>query len=211
MPNELTVDINANERLDIMRCKMNNGEESYMNLARSNQEITVEIFREKVSLVVFTVPWNTRVQSRFLSHPRDVQGDNSMGTSSNPRASIFDPWMGFNKSTPGVWEREKLFMCVPGLESPPSREVRTTYSNNTLLKNSIVFNTNIESLTISDNAYIPNLTLIAITSLTTEFTIVPRVHTTPPSHGCFPHLYHCCLCLGWEHNEILTTCSAFLH
>ena len=145
IPNELTVDNNANERLDIMRCKMNNGEESYINLARSNQEITVEIFREKVSLVVFTVPWNTRVQSRFLSQPRDVQGDKSMGTSSNPRASIFDPWMGFNKSTPGVWEREKLFMCVPGLESPPSREVRTTYSNNILLENSIVLDTNITS------------------------------------------------------------------
>ena len=145
MPNELTVDFNANERLDIMRCKMNNGEESYMNLARSNQEITVEIFREKVSLVVFTVPWNTRIQSRFLSHPRDVQGDKSMGTSSNPRASIFDPWMGFNKSTPGVWEREKLFMCVPGLESPPSREVRSTCRHLILFACKVVFSTNIAS------------------------------------------------------------------
>ena len=94
-----------------------------MNLARSNQEITVEIFREKTTLVVFTVPWNTRVQSRFLSRPRDVQDDVSMGSSSTPWASKFDPWMGFNKSTPGVWEREKLFMCVPGLESPPDRQV----------------------------------------------------------------------------------------
>ena len=146
MPNTLTVDINANERLDIMRCKMDRGEEGYMNLARSNQEITVEIFREKVFLIMFTVPWKSRVQSRFLSHPRDRQDDDSMGTSSSPWASKFDPWMGFNRSTPGVWEREKLFMCVPGLESPPSRKVCSIYCNNVLIQSNVMFTVDIVSL-----------------------------------------------------------------
>ena len=125
MPNDRSTDTNANKRVVILRCKMESGEDAYMNLARSNEEVTVEIFRETVSLITFTVPWKTRVQSRFLSGPSDRQEDASMGTSTNPRSSIFDPWMGFDRSTPGVWQREKLFMCVPGLESPISRKVRT--------------------------------------------------------------------------------------
>jgi hypothetical protein len=133
MPNDLSVDINANQRLDIMRCKMKAGEDAYMNLARSKEEITVEIFREKTPLIVFTVPWSTRVQSKFLSHPRDVPDDASMGMSTSPWASKFDPWMGFDRETPGVWKREKLFMCVPGLETPPSRKVCTVGITNLLL------------------------------------------------------------------------------
>jgi hypothetical protein len=124
MPNDRSTDTNANKRVVILRCKMDSGEDAYMNLARSNEEIDVEIFRETVSLISFIVPWKTRVQSRFLSGPSDRQDDASTGTSKNPRSSIFDPWMGFNRSTPGVWQREKLFMCVPGLESPISRKVR---------------------------------------------------------------------------------------
>ena len=123
MPNDLSTDINANKRVVILRCKMDSGEDAYMNLARSHEEITVEIFRETVSLITFIVPWKTRVQSRFLSRPSDRQDDSSMGTSTNPRSSIFDPWTGFNRSAPGVWQREKLFMCVPGLESTVNREV----------------------------------------------------------------------------------------
>ena len=122
MPSDRSTDTNANKRVVILRCKMENGEDAYMNLARSNEEVTVEIFRETVSLISFMVPWKTRVQSRFLSGPSDRQEDASMGTSKNPRSSIFDPWMGFDRSTPGVWQREKLFMCVPGLESPISRK-----------------------------------------------------------------------------------------
>ena len=133
MPNDLTPDVNANKRLVILRCKMEGGQDAYMNLARSNEEVSVEIFREKHSLIKFNVPWKTRVQSRFLSHPLDKSPDSldsssAMGTSKNPWASKFDPWMGFNKDDPGVWEREKLFMCVPGLESPLSRKVRPVWS-----------------------------------------------------------------------------------
>ena len=137
MPNRMTPDKNANGRLDIMRCKMTDALQAYMNLARSTQEVTVEIFREELSLIKFSVPWSTRIQSRYLDHPNDpapkgdrseLKGDSGSdspkGSSTNPWASTFDPWMGFNKSTPGEWKREKLFMCVPGMDSPPSRKVR---------------------------------------------------------------------------------------
>ena len=137
MPNRMTTDINANGRLDIMRCKMTDAQQAYMKLARSEHDMTVEILREDLSLIKFSVPWSTRIQSRYLDHPNDPSPigdrsefkdestlDNPKGSSTNPWASKFDPWMGFNKSTPGGWKREKLFMCVPGLESPPTRKVR---------------------------------------------------------------------------------------
>lgn len=124
MPNKLTPDPNANKVMDIMRCKMEKSEKAYMELARSEHEITVEILREKESLITFVVPWKTRVQSRYLSRPGDESGaDTPTGSSKNPWASKFDPWMGFNKTTPGEWKREKLFMCVPGMETAPSRKV----------------------------------------------------------------------------------------
>ena len=137
MPNRLTTDEKANNRLDIVRCKMTDAQQAYMNLARSMHNMTVEIFREELSLIKFSVPWSTRIQSRYLDHPNDPapkgdrsefkgdsESDSPKGSSTNPWASTFDPWMGFNKSTPGEWKREKLFMCVPGMDSPPSRKVR---------------------------------------------------------------------------------------
>ena len=137
MPNRMTPDNDANNRLDIMRCKMTDAQQSYMDLARSAHEVIVEIFREELSLIKFSIPWSTRIQSRYLDHPNDpaqkvewseIKGDSGSdspkGSSTNPWASTFDPWMGFNRSTPGEWRREKLFMCVPGMESPPSRKVR---------------------------------------------------------------------------------------
>ena len=144
MPNRMTPDNDANNRLDIMRCKMADAQQTYMDLARSAHEVTVEIFREELSLIKFSVPWSTRIQSRYLDHPNDpapkgdrsefkgdrseFKGDagsgNPKGSSKSPWASTFDPWMGFNKSTPGEWKREKLFMCVPGMDSPLSRKVR---------------------------------------------------------------------------------------
>ena len=71
MPSRTTTDINANDRLDIMRCKMTDTQQAYMNFARSTHEVTVEIFREELSLIKFSVPWSTRVQSRYLDHPND--------------------------------------------------------------------------------------------------------------------------------------------
>ena len=137
MPNRLTPDDNANNSLDILRCKMNNGEKAYMELARSIEEMTVEIIKEDIVLIKYKIPWSTRVQSSYLSHPGDISHPTSYqapesnpaeaprGSSKNPIASVFDPWRGFNKSTPGVWLRDKIYMCVPGMESAPSRRVST--------------------------------------------------------------------------------------
>ena len=140
MPNHLSSDFNANTRTEVMRCKMKNSKEAYMTLARTNQEIIVEILREETVLSKFKIPWSTRVQSRYLTRPDDPTSFTSVdsrpgsrssihpiGTSSNPRASKFDPWMRFNKNEPGVWEREKLYMCVPGMETPPSQKVIEMY------------------------------------------------------------------------------------
>ena len=109
---------------------MEDAQFAYSTLAGTDKHINVEIFREKTSLIQFSVPWKSRVQSSFLAHPHDTSISHSsseikvpLSSSKNPRASVFDPWMGFNKSTPGVWNREKLFMCVPGMDVPPSRRV----------------------------------------------------------------------------------------
>ena len=140
MPNQLSSDFNANTRSEVMRCKMKNSKEAYMILARTNQEMIVEILREETVLSKFKIPWSTRVQSRYLTRPDDPTSFTSVdsrpgprsrnypiGTSRTPRASKHDPWMGFNKYKPGVWEREKLYMCVPGMETPPSQKVTKCY------------------------------------------------------------------------------------
>jgi hypothetical protein len=107
---------------------MKDGEEAYLTLARTKEIMTVEILKDEDSLIKFTIPWSTRVQGKFLTRPDDPTVDQSnappLGSSKNPRASAFDPWMGFDRDTPGVWKRKKLFMCVPGLDNPPSRKVR---------------------------------------------------------------------------------------
>lgn len=130
IPNNLASSASENEKLDVLRCKMEDSQTLYTTLARSDQQISVEIFRENTSLIRFSVPWKTRVQSSFLALPHDTIVTHSSSklefpkfSSKNPRASVFDPWMGYDKSTPGVWKREKLFMCVPGMDSLPSRKV----------------------------------------------------------------------------------------
>ena len=106
---------------------MPDGEEAYKNLARTRELMTVEIFRDEDFLIKFTIPWSTRVQGKFLTRPDDPTDNRKdappLGSSKNPRASTFDPWMGFDDKNPGVWKRQKLFMCVPGLDNPPSRNV----------------------------------------------------------------------------------------
>ena len=98
-----------------------------MELARGNVEMTVEILREDDSLVKFNVPWKTRVQSKYLVGPPDTK-EHPLGSSRNPRASTFDPWKGFDRNAPGVWTRDKLHLCIPGIESLPSKKVSTVHA-----------------------------------------------------------------------------------
>ena len=105
---------------------MNDTERAYMLFARSSHEVTVEILKGDVPLIRYKVPWSTRVQGSYLSHHNNSVKKSGLrkGTATNPIASAFDPWKGFNKSTPGVWTRDKLFMCVPGMEVAPTKKVQ---------------------------------------------------------------------------------------
>jgi hypothetical protein len=194
MPNKCTPDPNANQVMDIMRCKMQDSEKAYMELARSEHEITVEILREKESLITFVVPWKSRVQSRYLSRPGDESGaDLPDGSSKKPWASKFDPWRGFDKTKPGEWKRDKVYMCIPGMETAPSRKVRAA---NTLLDVAVVKHVEIFHLT---SHQLPlRLTLSVSTPGTGQ---LPRVHPAPLTDGSVTHLPHCPLRLGWTHHE----------
>lgn len=44
-----------------------------------------------------------------------------------------------------------------------------------------------------------------------EFASVPGVYTAPPPHGCFSHLHHCCLHMGWQDNDQPPTLLPLLH
>ena len=109
VPNSLTEDSNSNKRLDILRCKMEDTESAYMNLAGTSQEMRIEILRGDFSLLSFKIPWADRKTGFMLDTPDDQI------------VTIFDPWKGFNKSTPGVWTHDRLYMCVPGWEDAPSK------------------------------------------------------------------------------------------
>ena len=112
VPNRLTPDIGANRRLDTLRCKMDRSEEAYRTLARGPKAVQVELLRETKSLLSFSIPWATRTNGDMMQHPTDRP----------ERASKLDTWLGYNSSTPGVWTRDRVHMCVPGVESPPSRK-----------------------------------------------------------------------------------------
>ena len=135
VPNAISEYDNAHRRLDIFRCDIPNSEAAYRDLIRSDHEMTVEILNVDKVMIMFTIPWATRVQGKYLTGPDNVRdtihskelSQAPLGTSSNPRASVLDPWMGFNNSSPGVWKREKLVMCVPDIEKAPSRKVRYKY------------------------------------------------------------------------------------
>jgi hypothetical protein len=109
VPNKLTPDSNANKRSDILRCKMEDTEKAYMDLAGSSHELRVEILRGDFSLMRFRIPWGIRKTGYMLSEP------------ANQVVTRFDPWKGFNRSTPGIWTHDKMHMCVPGWEDEPSK------------------------------------------------------------------------------------------
>jgi hypothetical protein len=114
VPNRLTPDANSNRRMDIFRCKMEDTEHAYMELARSETEsLIVEILRDDESIITFRVPWLTRSAGYMLERPLE--------------ATSFDPWKGFDKSKPGVWEHDDFYMAVPGMETPPDKDSLPLY------------------------------------------------------------------------------------
>lgn len=93
MPNRMTKDSNANRRMDVLRCAIEDADLAYNTLARSpTATVQVEIFRGSKILVAFTVPWDTRRTGYLLSSP-DL-------------ASRFDAWT----------NQKYLHLCSPGFE-----------------------------------------------------------------------------------------------
>ena len=110
VPNNISTDTSANQRLDILRCKMQNTEQAYMNLARSSHEMRIEILRGDYSLLRFRIPWGARATGFLIDFPTDQF------------ISGFDPWVGFDKNNPGVWSPHKLHMCVSGWDTLPDKK-----------------------------------------------------------------------------------------
>lgn len=117
VPSRSTPDSNSNRRLDIFRCLMQNTEKAYMELARSDQYLTVEIFSDKNQIIKYKIPWSSRMTGIMLDIP----------SHKHKQASLHDHWKGFNNSQPGVWTHDDIYMCVPGLESPPSKTLLPAY------------------------------------------------------------------------------------
>ena len=107
--NRASPDSNANRRLDILRCKMEDTENAYMSLAGTSQEMRIEILRSDFSLMSFRIPWGIRKTGYMLDEPDDQI------------VTKLDPWKGFNKSTPGLWTHDRLHMCASGWEDNPSK------------------------------------------------------------------------------------------
>ena len=124
IPNEMTPDANANRRFDVLRCPIDKPYNAYKNLARTSAVMHVELVRDSYSLVNFTVPWSSRRTGFMLSTPPDT--------------SKLDVWKGFDKGSetlPGAKEGpdhggDELHMCVPGIESPMSKQNLAMYIEN---------------------------------------------------------------------------------
>jgi hypothetical protein len=67
---------NENEKLDILRCKMNNTEKAYFELTQSKHKVIIEIYKSDIFLMNYMIPWNKRVQSSYLTNPIN-DNDNS--------------------------------------------------------------------------------------------------------------------------------------
>ena len=90
MPNRLTVDVNANQRVDVFRCPLSDSEAAYKEFASADSTATlaVDIIRGNTTLISFAVPWGRRKTGFLLSVP--------------PAASRLDPWKGAGRVKAGA-------------------------------------------------------------------------------------------------------------
>lgn len=111
IPNRLTPDSNANRRLDILRCKMKRTDLAHSELAGSSESALIEILKGQKCLFRFEIPWS----SRRIGHMMETNG-----------TSLLNPWIGSKLTIAN--ERDDLHMCVPGMESPPDKEMLPLYA-----------------------------------------------------------------------------------
>ena len=128
MPNKLTVDANANQRLDILRCPLRSpdggsivggeGKELYrlFGSKTTSGKVSVDIMRgsgnNSKTLVSFSIPWNTRRIGFLLSLP--------------PMASQLDAWKGHIPNSnipPSIANIDHLHVCVPATSQYPTKKV----------------------------------------------------------------------------------------
>lgn len=112
MPNKLTPDMNANNRLDVLRCEIQAPEHCYRSLAGSDQSVQVTIVGPSgLDLFHFEVSWSSRRTGYLLSAPQ--------------AATSFQPWKAFDPQSPyqlpGEAGGDLLYMSVPGVESSVSQ------------------------------------------------------------------------------------------
>ena len=139
MPNKLTVDANANQRLDILRCPLSGGsagsaggKELYRLFGSKTTpgRVSVDIIRgsgnSSTTLVSFSIPWNTRRTGFLLSIP--------------PVASQLDAWKGHVPNSnlpPSIANIDHLHVCVPATSQYPTKKVLPMFmefiSHNVLL------------------------------------------------------------------------------
>jgi hypothetical protein len=129
VPNRVTPDSNSNRRLDILRCPMEGSKNIYYRLEEwknKNEELLVEIYRDSRMIISFRIPWRTRMTGYMLSPPPPSPSPAMKTTSTSenlhPLISTFDPWQNVDISQPpDQWKHDRLYMCVPGLESAPDK------------------------------------------------------------------------------------------
>ena len=109
VPKGITSKTGGNLYLDILRCKMQHTESAYMDLARSSEELQIEIFEDDSPLIRFKIPWHSRTTANSRLEP----AKNLDSTS--------DAWKGFNRSAPGVWNNDRLHLCVPEWSDSPNK------------------------------------------------------------------------------------------
>lgn len=100
---DLAPEYEGDVHLEILRCKMEDTERAYMSLARSSEELHIELFRGRFPLLQFRIPWRIRRTGYMLSEQDE-------GTAN----SRFDAWKGFDNEFPGLWAPDRMHLCVAG-------------------------------------------------------------------------------------------------
>ena len=109
VPRGITSTYEGDLHLDILRCKMQDTENAYMQLAGSSEELDIEIFEDDKSLIHFKIPWLSRTTA-----------NNRVEPATNHNSTLI-AWRGFNKSAPGVWNNDKIHLCVPEWSDSPNK------------------------------------------------------------------------------------------
>jgi hypothetical protein len=109
VPKGITSNSEGELHLDILRCKMQDTERAYMELAGSSEELEIEIFEGTYPLIRFMIPW----VSRTTANDRPGYAKNFDST--------LNAWKGFNRSATGVWSNDRLHLCVPEWGDSPNK------------------------------------------------------------------------------------------